>query len=217
MLDSAAARRMMVDGQVRTADVTSPDLIAAMLEVPREKFVPPAVAELAYLDGEIKITARRALLRPMILAKLIQAARVTGEQHVLDVACGLGYSSAVLARLAGSVVALEDDAELAGQAKAALAANGAAQVMVVTGPLNAGWPGAGPYDLILVNGAVEAAPEALGKQLKSDGRLACVLRRSAAAKAMIYRRIEGQLVGRPIFDAPAPLLPEFAAPQTFVF
>ncbi len=219
MFDSAAARRMMVDGQVRTADVTNLDLIAAMLAVPRERFVPSSLAEQAYRDSDIAIAAGRALLKPMVLAKLIHAARVRGDDHVLDVGCGTGYSSAVLARLAGSVIALEEDAALARQAKEALAATGAgaAGVMVAIGPLLEGWPAAAPYDLILLNGATEIMPEALGRQLKPSGRLACIFGCGPAGKAMIYRRVEGRLVGRPIFDAAAPLLPGFVAPPAFVF
>jgi protein-L-isoaspartate(D-aspartate) O-methyltransferase len=119
--------------------------------------------------------------------------------------------------MGGIVVALEEDADLARQAQNALAAVGAGQVTVVTGPLVAGWPAAAPYDLILLDGAIEVAPEALGRQLKPSGRLAAVFGRGPAAKAMIYRSIEGHLVGRPIFDAAAPLLPGFAAPPAFVF
>ena len=132
MFDSATARRMMVDGQVRTADVRNPDLLAAMLEVPRERFVPPALAQQAYVDSDIEIAKGRALLKPMVLAKLLQAAQLRADDHVLDVGCGIGYSSAVLARLAGSVVALEEDAGLVRQAKEALAASGAADVVVTT-------------------------------------------------------------------------------------
>jgi len=217
MFDSATARRNMVDGQVRTADVTNPDLIAALLDVPRERFLPAGLEPQAYLDGEIAIAPGRELLRPMVLARLIQAARVSERDHVLDVGCGLGYSAAVLARLAGSVVALEDDASLAGQAKAALATNGAADVVVVSGPLREGWPAAAPYDLILLNGATEIVPDALGRQLKPDGRLVCMFGRSPGAKGKIFRLAEGRLVGRAIFDAAAPLLPGFSAPPAFVF
>jgi protein-L-isoaspartate(D-aspartate) O-methyltransferase len=217
MFDTVTARRNMVDGQVRTADVTNLDLIAAMLVVPRERFVPPPLAEQAYLDGDIRIAEDRALLKPMVLAKLLQAAQVREEDHVLDVACGTGYSSAILARLAGSVVALEDDPALASQARANLAATGARDVVVGTGPLTEGWRGAAPYDLILLNGAIEVVPQALGQQLKPSGRLACVFGNIPAAKAMIYRLVEGQLAGRPIFDATAPLLPGFVAPPAFVF
>ena len=159
MFDSALARRMMVDGQVRTADVHNPELIAAMLEVPRERFVPQPLAEQAYVDGELDLGRGRTMLAPMVFAKLVQAAQLSGREHVLDVGCGLGYSSAILARLAGSVVALEEDADLARQAKAALAGSGAAGVVAVQGPLGAGWPAAAPYDFILLNGATEIVPD----------------------------------------------------------
>ncbi len=217
MFDTATARRLMVEGQIRTADVTNLDLQEAMLTLPRERFVPPSLAALAYLDKDIPIAKGRALLKPMVLAKLIQAARVRGGDHVLDVACGTGYSSAVLARLAGSVIALEEDAELARQAKEALAAADAAQVQVVIGPLTAGWLPGAPYDVIFLNGATEIAPEALGRQLKPDGRLACIYGRSPATKGMIFHVIEGHLVGCPMFDAAAELLPGFVAPPAFVF
>jgi protein-L-isoaspartate(D-aspartate) O-methyltransferase len=217
MFDTAAARRLMVDRQIRTADVTNLDLIAAMEAVPRELFLPPALAGQAYLDNNIAVGDGRALVKPMVLAKLIQAAQVGGDDHVLDVGCGTGYSSAVLSRIAGSVVALEQDAALARQAQQALEAAGAAQVVVATGPLTAGWPAAAPYDLILLDGATEIVPEELGRQLKPDGRLACIFGRAPTGKGMIYRMIEGRLVGRPTFDAAAPVLPGFVAPPAFVF
>ena len=217
MFDAATARRLMVEGQVRTADVTDADLLEAMLTLPRERFLPPSLAQLAYLDGDVPIGNGRALLRPMVLAKLIQTARAGREERVLDVGCGTGYSGAVLARLAGSVVGLEQDPELARHAKDALAAVGAGSVEVAVGPLSAGWPAGGPYDVILLEGATEIAPEALGRQLKPAGRLVGVYGRSPATKAMIFRLIEGQLVGRPVFDAAAPLLPGFVAPPAFVF
>jgi len=217
MFDTAMARRMMVDGQVRTADVTNLELIAAMLAIPREVFAPQGLADQAYLDSDIALGGGRVLLKPMVLAKLIQGAQVGPHDHVLDVGCGTGYSSAVLSRIAGSVVALDDDAGLSRQAQDALKAVGAAKVTLATGPLPAGWPAAAPYDLILLNGATEVLPELLGGQLKPDGRLACIFGRGPAAKATIYRMVEGHLVGRPIFDASAPVLPGFVAPPAFVF
>jgi protein-L-isoaspartate(D-aspartate) O-methyltransferase len=221
MLDSAvelaSARRMMVDCQVRTADVTNLDLLDAMTAVPRELFVPPALVGQAYSDGAIAIGEGRALIKPMVLAKLIQAALIGNDDRVLDVGCGTGYSAAVLARIAGSVVALEENPNLARAAQQALAQAGAGAVTVVTGPLTAGWPGSAPYDVILLDGAAEIVPQTLGSQLKPNGRIVGVFGRGPASKAMVYRLIEGNLVGRPVFDAAAPALPGFVAPETFVF
>lgn len=222
MLDTAAfdttqARRMMVDGQVRPSDVTNLDVLGAMLEVPREVFVPPALSGQAYLDCDLPISEGRALLKPMVLAKIIQSAQVGSDDHVLDIGCGTGYSAAILAKLAGSVVALEEDAALARQAQTALAATGAGSVVVATGPLTAGWPAAAPYDVILFEGATEIVPEPLGRQLKPDGRIVAIFGRSPASKCVVYRMIDGRLVGRAIFDAAAPVLPGFVAPAVFVF
>jgi protein-L-isoaspartate(D-aspartate) O-methyltransferase len=207
MLDMATARRMMVDGQVRTADVA----------VPRERFVPEAKSDLAYLDRDIGVSEGRALLKPMVLAKLIQAAEVREGDHVLDVGCASGYSSAVLARLADSVVALEQETALATWAAEVLASLGAGNVAVRTGPLASGWPAASPYDVIVLNGATEVVPEALARQLKPEGRLVCIHGRAPAGKAMIFRPTDEGLGGRPIFDANAPMLPGFVAPPAFVF
>lgn len=217
MFDSATARRMMVDGQVRTADVHNSDLIEAMLELPRERFVPPALAEQAYVDGDIEFAKGRSMLKPMVLAKLIQASHLQPDDHVLDVGCGFGYSSAVLARIAGSVVALEDDPKLVDAAKEALASCGVTNVVIAGGKLAEGWPKGAPYDFILLNGATEIAPETLVGQLKPNGRLACILGRAPVAKAMLFRPAEGRLVGRPIFDAAAAVLPGFVALPAFVF
>jgi protein-L-isoaspartate(D-aspartate) O-methyltransferase len=217
MFDTANARRLMVEGQIRTADVTDLDLLAAFQAVPRELFLPAWLAELAYVDKDLMVEKGRALLKPMVLAKLIQAAGVRPTDRVLDVACATGYSSAVLARVAGAVVALEENVALAGEAKEALAAAGVAHVEVEIGALIAGWPGGAPYDVILLNGAAEVLPEVYTRQLKPDGRLACVYGRPPATQAMIFRVIEGRLVGRPVFDASARLLPGFVAPPAFVF
>ena len=217
MFDAVAARRHMVDGQIRTADVTNPNLIAAVAAVPRELFVPPAMASQAYRDGDVSLGHERALLRPIVLGKLLQGALIGAADRVLVVGCGTGYSAAVLAHMGAAVIALEEDADLARLAQTALAEARAGQVKLVIGPLTAGWPDGAPYDLILLDGAIEVTPDALGRQLSPTGRLVAVFGGGPAAKAMIYRLIEGQLVGRPIFDAAAPVLPGFAAPPAFVF
>jgi protein-L-isoaspartate(D-aspartate) O-methyltransferase len=224
MTDFAAARRHMVDGQVRTSDVTDLRIIAAMLELPRERFVPPAHADLAYLDLDVPVAAGggaagagRCLLKPMVLAKLLQAVALRADDRVLDVGCATGYSSALLARLAGFVVALEEDATLAGQAQDDLQAVAPGKAAVVVGPLTQGWQALAPYDVIFVNGAVEVVPAALHAQLKDGGRLVAVVGRTPPCRAMLYRSIAGDVSGWPIFDAAAPLLPGFAVPPAFVF
>jgi protein-L-isoaspartate(D-aspartate) O-methyltransferase len=223
MTDFAAARRMMVDGQVRTSDVTDPRIIAAMLELPRERFVPESKAAFAYFDLDIAVTEptagqpARCLLKPMVLAKMVQAAAVSASDHVLDVGCATGYSSALLARLARSVVALEEDDALARLARENLKAVGADNVTVVTGPLTQGWQAAAPYDVILLNGATEIVPRGLAHQFKEGGRLIAVHGRAPTGQAMLYRRVAGDVSGWPIFDAAAPVLPGFAAPPAFVF
>jgi protein-L-isoaspartate(D-aspartate) O-methyltransferase len=219
MTDFSAARRNMVDGQVRTADVTDLRLIAAMLEVPRERFVPPSATALAYLDLDLPVgegaLASRRLLKPMVLAKLIQAADVRATDRVLCVGCATGYSAAVLAQIAAEVVALEQDAGLAAAARTALAPF--ANVSVVNGPLTEGWPPAAPYDAILLEGATEVEPNTFRSQLKDGGRLVCVLGSPPGAKAMLYCRSGDDMGGRPIFDAAAAVLPGFAKPPVFAF
>jgi len=221
MIDFAAARRMMVDGQVRTADVTDLRLLAAMLELPRERFFPDDKASLAYLDLDVPVSAPgqpvRRLLKPMVLAKLIQAAGIAESDAVLDVGCASGYSTALLTHLAGSVVGLEEDAALARQAADAMSWAQLPNAKIVTGPLAQGCVGEGPYDVILLQGSAEVIPPALFDQLKNGGRLICVLGRGPQGKAMFYRRAEVDISGRPVFDAAAAALPGFAKPPEFVF
>jgi protein-L-isoaspartate(D-aspartate) O-methyltransferase len=217
MTNFSAERRHMVDGQVRPNDVTDLRVISAMLEVPRELFVPPAAIALAYLDQDLAVgegTSRR-LLKPMVLAKLINAADISASDRVLTVGCAGGYAAAVLARIAGQVVALEQDASLAKMAKVALSS--LPNVSVVTGPLVDGWRQGAPYDVILLEGATEIEPQAFRSQLKDGGRLLCVLGTPPGAKAMLYRRSGEEMGGRAIFDAAAALLPGFAKRPVFAF
>jgi protein-L-isoaspartate(D-aspartate) O-methyltransferase len=222
-MDFATARRMMVDGQVRTSDVTNLQLISAMLDVPRERFVPAADADIAYLDRDVPVDvgpesrSSRRLLKPMVLAKLIQAAEVHPSDRVLDVACATAYSSAILARLASDVVALEEDGDLAVKARQALSEVGATNVTVVQGSLVGGWPEQAPYDVVVMNGRSEIVPAEICRQLRDRGRLVGVFGGGTAAKAMIYLSEAGEVSGRVLFDAAAPLLPGFAKPPAFVF
>jgi len=220
MTDFARARRMMVEGQIRTNDVTDLRVQAAFRDVPRERFLPPDKQALAYLDLDVPLTAapvRRCLLKPMVFAKLVHAAAIGEGDTVLDVGCASGYSSAILARLAASVVALEEDAALAKLAAETLAATGATNVRIAAGPLVAGWPPDAPYDVIVLNGSAEIVPDDLLRQLKEGGRLVGVIGRAPVGKAMVYRRSGGHAGAHPVFDAVAPLLPGFAKPPAFVF
>jgi protein-L-isoaspartate(D-aspartate) O-methyltransferase len=223
MSDFARARRMMVDGQLRPNDVTDLRIIAAMLELPRERFVPPSKAALAYLDFDIPVIESadgqpaRHMLKPMVLAKLVQSAAIRENDLVLDVGCTTGYCAALLARLAHSVIGLEEIPSLAGRAEENLASFGLDKVSVVTGPLAAGWPPRGPYDVIVIEGGTEVEPETLFPQLREGGRLVCVRGDSAAGKATIYRRVGAAVSGWPVFDAAAAVLPGFKATPAFTF
>jgi len=217
MTDFAAARRNMVDGQVRTADVTDPRIQSAMLEIPRESFVPQVSAALAYLDLDLPVgeNGARRLLKPMVLAKLIHALELASSDRVLDAGCATGYGAAVLAHVAGHVTALEEDSGLAQAASRALA--GLKNVRAVTGPMTKGWPKDAPYDAIILEGAVEFSPEAFLPQLRDGGRLACILGGGPGAKAMLYFRSGDDLGGRSIFDASAAVLPGFVKTPAFAF
>jgi protein-L-isoaspartate(D-aspartate) O-methyltransferase len=215
MTDFAAARRHMVDGQVRTTDVTDLRVISAMLEVPRERFMPQASAALAYLDLDVPVGGSRRLLRPMVLAKLLQTAELEATDRVLDVGCGTGYTTAVLARIVSQVVALEQDAGLAKAARDSLSSQ--PNVDVVSGALADGWAQGAPYDVVVLEGATETAPHVLCQQLKNGGRLVCVLGSGPGSKAMLYTRSDGEAAGRPVFDASATLLPGFAKTPVFQF
>lgn len=223
MIDFAELRRGMVDGQVRTNDVTDLRIVEAMLDIPRERFVPPALEPFAYIDGDIQLrpasdaAPARFLLEPRVLAKLIQLADVQPDHRVLDVAPGTGYSSAILGRLSGQVVAVDDVPEFVSTAKATLAQLDLANVAVVEGRLTAGWPSQAPYDAIFLNGAVEVIPAILFDQLKDGGRLLTVMGYGGAGRAAVFTKIAGGVSEVFDFNAAIPPLPGFAAPPRFVF
>jgi protein-L-isoaspartate(D-aspartate) O-methyltransferase len=220
MVDFIQARRMMVDGQLRTFDVNDMRLLDAMDSVPRELFVLPGRESLAYIDQDILVSdggESRYMLSPMILGRMIQALEIDAGDKVLDVACGRGYSSAVFQALGAPVTALESDEALATAAKQCLSAAGAGDVAVVTGPLEQGYAANGPYDAILVNGSVEVRPEGLLQQLAEGGRLVCVKGRGRSARATLYVRSGDALGERSLLEAAAPLLTPFVQTPGFTF
>jgi protein-L-isoaspartate(D-aspartate) O-methyltransferase len=217
MIDFAAAREAMVDRQVRTADVTRYPIIEAMLAVPREDFVPEALRPVAYLGEHVPLGPGRVLLDPRVFAKLLDALDPGPSDLVLDVGCALGYSTAVLARMAEAVVALEEDPEMAREAEALLAAHGVDNAVVQAGPLAAGVSEHGPFDAILLEGAVEVLPATLAGQVKPGGRVAAVFVDGARGHARLGVRAGPGITWRRIFDATAPVLPGFAATKAFEF
>lgn len=217
MPDYAAQRRNMVDSQVRPSDVPDRRIQAAMAEVPRERFVPAARRAMAYAETAVEVVPGRFLLEPRTLAKLIALAEVDGEDRVLVVGCTTGYSTAVLARLAKKVMGLETDADLVRVATEALPAVGAANTEVVQGSLGDGHKPGAPYDVILIDGAVETVPEAILAQLAEGGRLVTVVQEGTQGRAHLFLKTQGHAGDRPEFDAVAPLLPGFRKPVGFVF
>lgn len=222
LADSAARRRKMVDGQIRTTGVTSIPLLEALLEVPREEFVPAARRDLAYIDEDVLIAGQgmegsRWLMEPSPFARLAQLASIGPGDSVLVVGAGTGYSAAVLSHLAATVTALESDPELAAAARAALSDLGAANVEVVTGELRQGHAANAPYDVILVEGGIEELPSALPSQLREGGRLVAVEGFGNAGEARIYLKTGGSLSGRGVFNAAVKPLPGFERAPEFEF
>jgi protein-L-isoaspartate(D-aspartate) O-methyltransferase len=217
-IDYRSARLHMVDSQIRPNKVSDPAIIEAMLAVPRERFVPASLRGIAYVDGDIPLGGGRYLMEPMVLGRLLQIAAIGRNDAVLDVGCGPGYASTVMARLARDVVALEEDAALARQAAGLVADLSLRNIAAVEGKLAAGYAPRAPYDVILLNGAVAAVPSIIAGQLANGGRLVAVVKAdSGMGKAMLMTRVDDAFGQRILFDAATPLLPGFAARPRFEF
>ncbi|MBT0780055.1 MULTISPECIES: protein-L-isoaspartate O-methyltransferase family protein [Paracoccus] len=216
MTDFAQRRTMMVDTQVRPNEVTSYPVIEAMLNVPREQFVPESRRDVAYVGNNIDLAPGRVLLEPRTLGKMMDVLDLQNGDLVLDVGCGYGYSAAVMARIAEAVVALEEDAAMAAEAESRLAAQDVFNVAVVQGALAEGCASQAPYDAILIEGAVEQVPEALADQLREGGRIVAMFREGNLGTVRIGHKLDGRLNWRFGFHATAPLLPGFARPRGFV-
>jgi protein-L-isoaspartate(D-aspartate) O-methyltransferase len=215
--DFQTLRVKMVDGQLRTTDVTSHEIISAFLTVPRELFVGGANADLAYLDDDIQIAPNRYMMEPSPLAKLMQLAEIRSTDKVLIVGAGSGYGVAVAARIAGHVVALENDDTLFGLAKDNLANLGIANVDHVSGPLQIGAPGKGPFDVILIEGAVDSVPAALTDQLADGGRLVVVQGQGLGGVAYCHRKSGKTTSASRGFNLSVKPLPGFQAAPVFSF
>lgn len=212
----AEARQNMVDNQLRANKVVDERLIEVMGRLPRERFVPEHLRGIAYIDEDLPLGNGRFLIEPMVLARLIQTAAPQPGEKALDIGCGSGYSSAVLAALTGTVVGIEQDAVLADLARTALAREGVANASILTAPFETGHVAGGPYDVVLIGGGIERLPPTIVSQMAPSGRLVTVMRRrNRVGEAILYRRSPAAEL--PLFDAAPPLLPGFAAEPSFVF
>lgn len=207
-------RTMMVDTQVRPSDVTKFPIIDAMLSIPRETYVPDAMRELAYLGENTDLGNGRVMLEPRTMGKLLDALDIQPSETVLDLGCGLGYSTALLAHLAEAVVAVEEDG-MAEDAQANLSANGVDNAAVIEGQLTEGAAKHGPYDVIIIEGGVEDVPVALSEQLKDGGRIAAIFMQGGLGEARIGHMLDGRMTWRYAFNAAAPVLDGFTKKPEF--
>ena len=218
MLEYATARRNMVESQIRTNKVTDAGLIEAFERVPRELFVPERLRGIAYVDEDIALGNGRFAMEPMVLARLLQAARPEPDDIALDLGCATGYATAILSRLVATVVALEGEADLAAEANRILSELEIDNAVVVEGPLTEGYPKQAPYNVIVLGGAVAEIPPAIGDQLADGGRLVAVVKGGAGmGRATLMQRNGSVVSSRILFDASAPMLPGFEIEPGFVF
>lgn len=215
MSDYTTRRTMMVDTQVRPSDVTKFPIIDAMLSVPREAFVPQAMREIAYVGECIELGKNRVVLEPRTFAKMLDALNIQPNELVLNVGANLGYSSAVIARMAEAVIALEEDERMAQDAQENLSENGADNVVVETGELKNGAAQHGPYDVIILEGAVEDLSAAILDQVKEGGRIGCIFADGALGTVKIGYKLDGKMNWRMAFNATAPVLPGFNREAAF--
>jgi len=209
MTDYASRRTMMVDTQIRPSDVTKFPIIEAMLSVPREMFVPRSKIEAAYVGENIDLGRGRVVLEPRTMAKMLDALDIQNDEMVLDIGSGMGYSAAVIARMAEAVVAVEENDSLSSEAQSLLSEAGADNVVMHEGALVDGAPEHGPYDVITVQGAVEHLPEGLLAQLKEGGRIGCLFMEGALGVVRIGYKLDNEMHWRFSFNASAPVLSGF--------
>lgn len=215
MTNFADRRRMMVDNQVRPSDVTKYPIIEALLSVEREKFVPQALREAAYLGENLMVSKDRVLLEPRTLAKMLDALDISSDELVLDLGAGMGYSTAVIAQMAQAVIAVEENEALAADAEALLAEIGLVNAVVEQGPIAAGAPQHGPYDVITLQGAVEVVPQAITDQLKEGGRMAAIFADGNLGTVRIGLKVNGQMNWQFAFNAGAPVMKGFEQEEAF--
>ncbi len=217
-MDFAAARYNMVENQLRTNGISDPLVTQALATTPREVFLPKAMRGFAYVDENVQIGSGRFLVAPLVLARVLQAAEIKLSDVVLTIGDATGWASAVVSRLASTVVSLECEADLVSRASAALSELGCDNVAVVRGPLDGGYPAQGPYDVILFIGAVAEIPPVFGRQLADRGRMVGIVNNGVGVGKMVRMVRAGDTFGRwTLFDATTPYLPGFSPKHGFKF
>ncbi len=214
-MDFSTARTNMIESQIRPNKVADEALIAAIAAAPRERFLPEELRAVAYVDEDLKLSAERSLMEPLVLARLLQALALTPGDAVLDIASGTGYAAAVMARLAGAVFALESDADLQGRAAELFGDLALDNILPVDGDLAAGCREHAPFNAVLIEGAVDAVPAEIFDQLADGGRLATIVMDKGIGRATLFRKDGGHLSRRILFDAYVPMLKEFRKPPAF--
>ncbi len=216
MTDYTDLRTVMVDCQVRPSDVTKFPIIEAMLAIPREVFVPSDKREVAYAGDHVDLGGGRVVFDPRVLAKMLDIVDIKPDELVLEIGCGLGYGTAVMARMAEAVIAVEEDENLVREAEANLVSQSADNAYVVQGELAKGAAKHGPYDLAVFSGSVEQVPDAIADQLKDGGRIVAVFADNMAGSCMLGIKTGRKIAWRTMFDATAPILPGFRKSQEFI-
>ena len=213
------ARQTMVDCQIRPTKVTDETIIDAFATVPREAFVGRNQRAIAYVDEDLPLPGGRCMMEPMVLARLIQALTISKDDTVLVVGAATGYGTAIMARLAGSVIAVETRTQMVEKAQETLVSIGTDNAVAIKGRLTEGFANEGPYDAILIEGGVETMPERILAQLGNGGRLVAVWRPEGAAVgiASIWTKAGNDFVRKPLFDAQVPVLDEFRCKREFKF
>jgi len=216
-MDFATARQNMVESQLRTNKVTDQRILDAMREIPRESFVPTGLRNIAYIDESVEVSQGRFIMQPMILARILQISQIDKDDSVLVVGSSTGYMAAVASKLAALVFALESDVELAKQSESLLTKMAMDNIVIENGPLASGWAKQGPFNVILIDGAVDEVPGALIDQLAEGGRLIAVINQNdLVSVATIFKKLNGHVSQTTYFDANVNNLNEFTRESVFV-
>lgn len=212
------ARRLMIENQIRPNQITDPLLLDVMNRIPRERFLPERLHGVAYVDEDLPLGGGRYLMEPLVVAQVLQAAAIDGDDVVLEIGCGPGYMTAIIAHMASVVVALDEEARFVEATSSTLAELDLSTATIMQAPFAEGCPAQAPYDVIVFGGAVTAVPDAILEQLAEGGRLvAVIVGDHGIGKGTLFVRSAGVTSHRVVFDAATPLLPGFAAKPGFVF